>query len=175
MDILQTKDLKYKQAIIEQYNRVFSTGFSAQLINQKELDIYIHTILTHGYAVLALENNVLAGSLLSIPLVLDNDLPIEIKNQFKIENCIYIAELMVEEEKRGKGIGRKLMDVFQHQLDTKIYSDIFIRVWEENTGALRLYEQSDFKAIGSIIQTKTAVDGFTNYNMKKIYLQKKLN
>ncbi len=175
MNIIQTKDLKYTELIAEQYIRVFSTGQSAQLLDKKDINDYIHSILIHGYAVLAFDNDTLAGSLLSIPLLFDKELPNEIISKFALENSIYIAEIMVEEDKRGLGIGRQLMDVFYNQIDRKAYSDVFIRVWEENKGALRLYEQSGYKSIATIIQTKTAVDGFNKYEMKKIYLHKKID
>ena len=175
MNIIQTKDLKFKELIVEQYIRVFSTGQSAQLIDIVELNHYVHTILTQGYAVLAFDNDVLAGSLLSTPLSLDKELPSEIATKFKLVKCIYIAELMVEEDKRGMGIGRKLIDIFYNQIDREKYSDVFIRVWEENKAALRLYEQAGFKSITTIIQTKTAVDGFTKYEMKKVYLHKRID
>ncbi len=175
MDIIQTKDLKYKDLIVEQYLRVFSTGQSAQLIDREEISIYIHEILTQGYAVLAFENHTFAGALLSIPLLFDKELPDEISSEFAIERSIYIAELMVEEDKRGMGLGRQLMDVFYNQIDRKAYSDVFIRVWEENKGALRLYEQSGYKYVATIIQTKTAIDGFNKYEMKKVYLHKRID
>lgn len=175
MDIFQTKDLKYTELIAEQFIRVFSTGQSAQLIDRAEIKFYIHKILTHGYAVLAFDNETLAGSLLSIPLVRDKEVPNEIKTKFTVEKSIYIAELMVEEDKRGMGLGRKLMDEFYNQIDRDIFSDIFIRVWEENKGALILYEQSGYKSVATIIQTKIAVDGFTKYEMKKVYLHKRID
>lgn len=175
MNIIQTQDLKFQKQIVEQYVRVFSTGQSAQLIDTVELNHYVHTILTQGYAVLAFDNEVLAGALLSTPFSLDKELPNEIATKFKIEQCIYIAELMVEEQKRGMGIGRQLIDVFNKQIDRKMYSDVFIRVWEENKGAMRLYEKSGFNYIAKIIQTKIAVDGFTKYDMKKVYLHKNID
>lgn len=175
MNIIQTKDLKFLKQIVEQYIRVFSTGQSAQLIDIVELNQYVHTILTRGYAVLAIENDELVGSLLSTPLVLDKELPSEIATKFEMEQCIYIAELMVKEDKRGMGIGRKLIEVFYNMIDWKIYSDVFIRVWDENKGALRLYEQSGFQPIAKITQTKIAMDGFTKYDMNKIYLHKRID
>lgn len=175
MNIIQTKDIIYGQQITEQYIRIFSAGQSAQLVDKEAVTIYIDATLTQGYAVLAFDNDVLVGSLLSTPLMYDKELPTEIISTFNIEKCIYIAELMVEEYMRGMGIGRQLLDVFYNQIDREAYSDVFIRVWEQNKGALRLYEQSGYKSIASIAQTKTAVDGFTQYNMKKVYLHRKID
>ena len=175
MDIIQTKDIKYKDLIVEQYLRVFSTGQSAQYLDKGKIESYIHSTLIHGYAVLAFENTDLVGSLLTTALKFDKDLPNDIITAFPIENSIYIAELMVEADKRGMGIGRKLIETFYNQIDRNVFSDVFIRVWEENKGALRLYEQSGYKSIATIIQTKTAVDGFTKYEMKKVYLHKRID
>jgi ribosomal protein S18 acetylase RimI-like enzyme len=73
------------------------------------------------------------------------------------------------------GIGNQLMDVFYSQIDRTLYSDVFIRVWEENKTALRLYEKSGYKPIATIIQPKIAIDGFSQYNMKKVYLHKRID
>ena len=175
MNIIQTNDLNYSELIVEQYIRIFSTGLSAQLLNKKEVNDYIYAILIQGYAVLAFDNDVIAGSLLATPLLFDNELPTEIITKFTTEKSIYIAELMVEEDKRGMGIGNQLMDVFYNQIDRTLYSDVFIRVWEENKAALRLYEKSGYKSIATITQTKIATDGFSQYIMKKVYLHKRID
>jgi hypothetical protein len=95
MNIIQTNDLNYSELIVEQYIRIFSTGLSAQLLDKKEVNDYICTILIQGYAVLAFDGDVLAGSLLATPLLFDNELPTEIISKFSTEKSIYIAELMV--------------------------------------------------------------------------------
>ena len=98
-----------------------------------------------------------------------------IYENFAIEKCVYVAEMMVAEQARGKGIGRQLLTAFFETPDTKLYSDAFIRVWDKNVGAIALYEKMGFVPYTSIEQTKQKADGSETFVMRKIYLHKKMN
>ena len=175
MEIFQTSDTKYLNEIIDLYVEAFSSGKSEQYIDLVNLNKYIKLVLTEGYAHIAMENNAVYGAILICPLKLDNDLPNEIAEKFTIANCLYVAEMMVIENTRGKGIGKNLLKEFFEKSDKERYSDAFIRVWDENIPAISLYEKMGFSYISSIIQTKTKVDKSGTFEMNKIYLHKKLN
>jgi ribosomal protein S18 acetylase RimI-like enzyme len=175
MKIIQTKNSEYKADIINLYIEAFSTGKSEQFIDEDELNKYIDSILKNGYALLAIENDQPIGAVLICQLTLDNAHPKEISDRFNAEKCLYIAEMMVATSARGKGIGQRLMEAFEETADKTRYSDTFIRVWTENTPAVRLYTKMGFETIASIEQTKKTVDGGGTFVMQKIYLHKKLN
>lgn len=49
---------------------------------------------------------------------------------------------------QNRGIGRRLIDTALTETDAKTVRSIFLDVWEENSGARRLYESYGFTAIG---------------------------
>lgn len=175
MEILQTKSSAYRQAIIDLYVEAFSSGHSEQYIDLDYLQQYIDLILREGYALLAIDNHEVTGAILICPLAFDKAVPALISQSFDLKKCLYVAEMMVSEKKRGQGIGKKLIEAFFESADKSLYSDAFIRVWDENIPALRLYEQAGFKAIAKIEQTKTKADRSGSFVMNKIYLQRKID
>jgi len=175
MNIIQTKDTAFRNKIIELYIESFSKGLSAQYIDNIELGNYIDWFFVDGEILISLSNNELSGALLYCPLKNDNLLPAEIKNNFDVKKCVYIAEIMVGEQFRGKGIGPQLINAFFDTVDKNAFSDAFIRVWDKNTQALSLYEKAGFKNVASIRQEKKKKDGVGTFEMKKIYLHKKIN
>jgi ribosomal protein S18 acetylase RimI-like enzyme len=114
------------------------------------------------------------GALLYSPLKQDKELPELIVQNFKVNQCVYIAEMMVTENSRSKGIGTVLLDSFFSSIDKKKYPDAFIRVWDQNQVAIGLYKKMGFVPYTQIDQVKNKVDGSGTYLMKKIYLHKKL-
>ena len=150
----------------------FAMGDSIQYIDSDSLDNYIETILKQGIVLLAMENDQTIGALLSCPLSFDKDVTTAITENFDIAKCVYVAEMMVTEKARGKGIGKELLLSFFQNKQTKQYTDAFIRVWDKNTGALALYKKMGFEPQGSIEQTKLKADGSDTFVMRKIYLHK---
>ncbi len=175
MQILQTNDKKYRDDIIILYLEAFSTGKSQQYIDRTELNEYINRIYSVGNVFLAFENEKVTGALLSLPLKSDTYLPDKIKANFRVEECVYVAEMMVTENERGKGTGRLLLENFFEKMSGKNFKDAFIRVWDENIQALHLYRKNGFEDYTTINQTKINADGSGTFVMKKIYLHKKIN
>ena len=153
----------------------FAKGASEQYIDEAALESYIEKLLNEGVVLVAMENNDVIGALLSFPMVFDEFVTSAITENFALEKCVYIAEMMVTEQARGKGIGRQLLTTFFEMPDAKQYSDAFIRVWDKNTGAIALYEKMGFVPYTTIEQTKQKANGSETFVMQKIYLHKKMN
>ena len=173
MKIIQTRD--YKSQLMALYMDAFAKGASEQYIDELTLESYIEKLLKEGVALVAIENNEVIGALLSCPLAFDEYVTSEIIENFAVEKCVYIAEMMVAEQARGKGVGRQLLAAFFEMSDTKQYSDAFIRVWDKNVGAIALYEKMGFTPYTTIEQTKQKANGSETFVMQKIYLHKKMN
>jgi len=174
MHIIQCQNSEYRDEIISLYIEAFSSGLSQQHIDKAEIIKYIDAILLQGFTLLAIDKSCLLGALLACPLHFDKSLPDEIHQNFAIEICVYVAELMVVENARGQGIGRQLLYNFFDSVDKTLYSDAFIRVWDQNISALSLYQKVGFEPIASIDQTKIKADGSGTFVMHKIYLHIKL-
>lgn len=170
----ETNSDSYTNEIIKLYTNCFSKGISQQHIDQTELQQYIAFILKNGSTLIATENEMMAGALLSFPLSFEVEIPDIIKSEFEINKSVYIAELMVNEEYRGQGIGRNLINSFLNTLDKSLYSDVFIRVWELNLPALELYKKLGFSAVATLTQTKRKTGDNGTFEMKKLYLHKKI-
>ena len=65
--------------------------------------------------------------------------------------CIELVYLGVAASTRGRGLGRKLMDVFV-QACAKDYRYISLSVEEENTDAIRLYTKAGYKIMETIVE-----------------------
>lgn len=174
MDIFQTNNTNYCNAITALYLEAFSSGKSTQYINAGELSAYITSFFVKGIVTIATENEQLIGALLACPITLDTLLPKEIENNFEIDKCLYIAEMMVSEQVRGKGIGTLLIQHLLKETDRQLYKEVFIRVWDENIPALHLYRKMGFNDYCTIQQTKMKADGTGTFVMPKIYLHQKL-
>lgn len=175
MLIINTNLPIYKKEIVELYIESFSSGLSKQYIDHVELKEYIDLIFEKGNAIIAIENNRIVAAILTCPLNLDVLLPEVIRQNFAIEKCVYITEMMVTELSRGKGIGKQLLTEFFNTVEKNCYSDAFIRVWDKNTTALNLYKKVGFEPVATIEHTKIKENGKDTFVMKKIYLHQKLN
>ncbi len=170
-----TSSHNFHRALIDLYVQCFSTGISEQYIDPDELNAYISKIEEKGISVLAMENGLVAGAILGYQLSEDTDLPDIIRADFQPEQCLYIAELMVSENFRGMGIGGKLMEKLMTSEECNLYTDAFIRVWDQNFTALQLYRKNGFADKATIHQTKRKANGTDIFDMTKIYLHKKLH
>lgn len=175
MEIIKTNNFNYKNEIIALYVEAFSSGQSEQYIDLKELNQYIDSILKEGYVLLSIEKEKIYGAILSCRFALDKSLPDEIRQNYQIEKCIYLAEMMVSEELRGQGIGEKMMAEFLKTIDKSKFTDAFIRVWDKNIPALNLYLKMGFKPVAAIEQIRMKADKSETFVMQKIYLHKKLD
>lgn len=173
MIISKTNSSHCKESLMLLYTEAFGEGQSAQHIDPVQLSRYFDALLAQGYALLATEGQTLCGALLACPLTFDSELPSALAQTFRPAQCLYLAEMMVSKNARGQGLGQLLMDAFEQTADRSCFTDAFIRVWDQNTPALRLYLKNGYCSVGSLEQQKTKPDGKTLFSMNKLYLHKK--
>lgn len=132
-------------------------------------------VFENGWAIQFFDgNSQLIACLLYTSLSEDLLCPPVITEAFATDRCAYIAEIMVDEQFRGKGLGKALISCFFETVDRLKYNDVFIRVWDENTPAIQLYQKMGFQIVADIKQTKKTLSGDSGFIMNKLYLHKKL-
>lgn len=175
MQLTENQNPDVRNQLVALYLSTFASGFSQQFVDPLELETYIDSMLNNGKALFATQNSTLLGALLYCPLSFVQNLPDDIVRHFPIEKCVYVAELMVDETVRGKGIGTQLLTTFFDTIKTTTdYSDIFIRVWDENKQALALYTRLGFSVVATAPQQKLRADKSATFIMQKMYLHKKI-
>lgn len=63
-------------------------------------------------------------------------------------NSLFIAELCCLPEARGRGLGAQLLHYAKQSAASQGLPCVSLRVFSENTGAVRLYERSGFHVLG---------------------------
>ena len=163
---------KFRAKIIRLYLHAFTTGEYAQYVEPQNAESSMDELMRKGFGSMAFIEDILVGVVLAVPLSQDSDFPEEARERLPMHTSLYIAEVMVDADFRGRGIASRLLQNILESVSSN-YSDVVIRVWSENQPALCLYEKMGFKAIGCINQTKyrSAQEPF---EMRKIYLHKKI-
>ena len=62
------------------------------------------------------------------------------------EDVAYIADIRLDEAERGKGYGRKILQFFEEEAKEKGYRVLGLNVFNDNPGAIHLYESENYKA-----------------------------
>ena len=124
---------------------------------------------------MVVEKQELSGALIATPLGFDNLIPDKIRKNISIEDCVYIAVMMVTENARGKGLGKQLLEEFIQTVDKKRFKHAFIRVWVENIPAISLYRKMGYQDYAYIDQVKTNPDTMVTFVMHKVYLHRNLS
>ena len=70
---------------------------------------------------------------------------------WKKQDFFFIDDLCVDENKRGHGIGKQLVDYIEESLNI---SHIQLNVWLKNTGALSFYERLGFEPLKYVLRRK---------------------
>ncbi len=68
--------------------------------------------------------------------------------QLSGEKVAELIRLYVSPGHYGMGIGSGLLNAVKLEAISRGYSGIWLRVWEKNSGAIRLYERDGFKRLG---------------------------
>ncbi|MEL7599596.1 MAG: N-acetyltransferase [Proteiniphilum sp.] len=164
---------KFRSQIFYLYLHAFTTGEQAQYIDPQQAESRLNELVQRGMGVMAFTGDRLVGVVLGLPLRYDGDFPVLEMPNLPIDTTLYIAELMVHADLRGRGVGTALIgELLSRAAET--HTDAVIRVWEENKPALLLYNKLGFHPVATITQTKKHVSG-ESFEMKKIYLHKHLS
>ena len=161
---------KFRGKIIRLYLNAFTTGGYAQYIPSGSAESALDEMLRNGWGNMAFSGDELAGVLIALPLSYDKEFPRDRCPQVSVETSVYIAEVMTHSDFRGKGVASELLESFLQKAKDN-YTDVIIRVWDENEPALSLYEKMGFKKLGvELVQTKLSSPG-EEFKMRKIYMK----
>ena len=163
--------LSVKSELESLYLDTFTRGISAQVISPTEAETYLKNLFSQGYGIFGFSNGKLVAALIMTPLNHDKECPQIIKQNFKESESEYIAEVLVDENYRGRGLGKALMNAIETYLD-KTTRHVFLRVWDKNEAAVRLYENSGFVTCGHLEQEKTRPNSHEKFLMHKHYMVK---
>lgn len=172
INIFPDTQQQYKEQIRALYIDTFTQGPSAQWIETDVLEEELSLTYQKGQMLVAVNVSELAGALFIYPLSDDSLLPASISRDLNLHEIPYIAELMVAASSRGCGLGSRMMSEAMELLRTSNYQQVYIRVWDKNAAALKLYEKLGFKLAGTADQTKYSFPDRKPMIMRKIYLYK---
>lgn len=164
--------LKYRDQIIELYFQTFATGEHAQFLHRSSVEKTIDELINAEGGILVIYDEIIVGFLIASLLSEHNDLPLNESADFLVDKTIYINEVVIDIDFRGRGIAEKMIELFLRNIHGKYYNAV-IRVWDKNIPALSLYKKLNFEPLASIKQTKLRTNG-EEFKMDKIYLYKKL-
>lgn len=174
IDIFPDTQQQYKEQIKTLYIDTFTQGSSAQWVDADALEEELALTYQKGLMLVAVNGSELAGALFIYPLSDDSLLPTSISRDLNISKIPYIAELMVAASCRGCGLGSRMMNEAMELLRASNFHQVYIRVWDQNTAALKLYEKLGFSFAGTADQTKYSFPDKKPMIMHKIYLHKEL-
>lgn len=161
----------WKPALLSLYIQTFTKGLSAQHIYRKEAENYLDAIFDLGFGMFGFSDSALVAVLLCTPLSFDKACPAEVRRRCSESNTLYIAEVLVAENLRGKGLGKLLLNAFEESVSQEIRYCV-LRVWTENVPAIKLYKKFGFQACGIIHQQKLNPHSKEPFRMTKQYMIK---
>jgi ribosomal protein S18 acetylase RimI-like enzyme len=161
---------KFRGKVLHLYLHAFTTGAYAQYINPERAESTLDELVRRGFGRMAFMDDRLVGLLLCHPLTYDRDFPAGDFPHIPVAKSIYISEVMVHADDRGKGIASMMIGDLLISLP-ETFTDAVIRVWEKNEPALSLYRKLGFVPFYFLTQLKHHTPEET-FEMKKIYLHK---
>ena len=162
---------RFREEVAALYLHAYTTGDHAQHITPEEAVEELDATMEHGFGRLAFVDEQMAGAVLAMPLARHADFPDVGLRDLDPRATLYIAEVMVHERFRGRGVATVLMKEMLSAPDDFIAA--VIRVWEKNRPAVQLYRKMGFRPIAAITQTKRCSPEEA-FEMRKIYLHRSL-
>lgn len=160
---------QYENELTELYVASFSHDLNMQFISESDAKNSLRSILEKGTGIMVVDDKQPVGLTLFHPLELDTDFPAA-----ATANSLYIAEIMVAENYRGKGIAKQMLEKVEEFALENQFKSLTLRVWDKNSVALALYKKLNFIESGiQITQIKHKKDK-SPFTMRKIYLHKEL-
>lgn len=166
--------LKHKEELIDLYTLSFTEGKYAQYIPPDAIEISLDDIMRIGFGFMAFNNEEMIGAILCLSLKNDPDFPFDSHQNIDPEKTLYIADIMVDQGFRGQGVASTLIEHLLKESESKPYTDVVIRVWDKNIPAVSLYRKLNFTEIDTISQTKLHKVDKKPFEMKKIYMHKRI-
>ncbi|MHB9054614.1 MAG: GNAT family N-acetyltransferase [Paludibacteraceae bacterium] len=163
----------FHEEFVELYLHSFTTGEYAQYISRKEAEERLNELQITGSGYYAIYYGKLVGAVFGIPFSLDKEFPVDLHPEIRMDKTIYIAEVIVHSEVRGRGVASTLIAKLLKEAESDNFTDAVIRVWDSNIPALTLYKKLGFTETEEITQIKQETESVT-FEMRKIYLHKKL-
>lgn len=111
------------------------------------------TVFTYKNAIVASHDDHVMGVLVTFAIAAEVDGPSEtpdpILAPYSLEapGSWYICAMAVFPEFRGQGLGTKLLAIARDQAQEGEFNELSLLVFEQNTGAVRLYERNGFKTV----------------------------
>ena len=165
---------KHRGKLISLYTLSFTEGEYAQFISPEAIESSLDDIMRIGFGFMAFQKDKLIGAVLCVRLKNDPDFPLENHPNLEPDKTLYIADVMVDQDFRGEGVASALIKDLLDKSVSKPYTDAVIRVWDKNIPAISLYKKLGFTEIETIVQTKLDIDNEKPFEMKKIYMHKKI-
>lgn len=170
---------RYEAGFVDAYRRIFSgepyfEDFSADeatAIWRRLTKIRDHITLVAQDA-----DGVVRGFGVCIPLTSAPDASRELTGIVPQKHTMYLVELGVDAEWRGRKLGKHLVKLRVQLIDQEQYSHVVLRVAEGRTSSFEMYRSLDFADTGvSMVVQHRRVDGSvkgdTRYFMAKVLSQ----
>lgn len=165
---------KHRAKLIHLYELSFTDGQYAQYIPLEAIETSLDDIMRVGFGFMSFQEGKMVGAVLCLSLKNDPDFPFDEHKELNPAKTIYIADLMVDEHSRGQGVAQGLLEHLFQMSKSKPYDDAVIRVWDKNIPAVSLYKKLGFEQINTILQTKMSKETKKPFEMKKIYMHRRL-
>ena len=167
----------YRGRILEIYLDSGTSRVHDQYLDPAEESDYHDSVLgkRKGYGYVVIDSDKCEGYILAYPLSFEPLLPDAIRDSYPLERCLYITEMHLSPECRGRGIGTSLMQTFVNELDPSEWDYLVIRAWKSNEGALRFYEKFGFVRGEVIDEEKVKKNRSGKFWIQKQYLIRQLS
>lgn len=162
---------QYKEELVSLYLHAFTVGSHAQFISKEQATQTLQNLFQSARGLIFIHNHQPAGLLFWQSLFMDEDFPKDDNPDINPQSSAYIAEVLVHDHFRGRGIATLMIETALHRI-SKQFTYSVIRVWDENLPAVNLYRKLGFREIGKISQTKLRTPD-EKFEMIKLYMAKK--
>ena len=111
------------------------------------------SIFSYKNCVVAERDGEVIGLLLGFPIEVEQEAsdgpvdPVLEPYSLEISGSFYICGLAVLPEFRGQGLGGRMLDIAREQARKRALDTLSLLVFEQNRGALRLYEREGFEVV----------------------------
>jgi ribosomal protein S18 acetylase RimI-like enzyme len=112
------------------------------------------TVFSYKNSIVASHDDQVMGVLVTFPIAVEVDEPSETPDPILVPYSLeapgswYICAMAFFEKFRRQGLGTKLLVIAHSQAQERGFNELSLLVFEQNAGAVRLYERNGFKTVG---------------------------